>query len=240
MKLTTLIKSAARDLGVDIRRYNPRNSEAARILAMLAHFEIDLVLDVGANEGQYARMLREAGYAGRILSFEPLSAAHAKLMQSKGTDSLWEVAPQAAVSDRTGEVEINISANSVSSSLQPMLEAHLQSAPGSHYVATERVPTIRLDDLKHEFVAAARHTFLKIDTQGHEGAVLAGGESMLRHVKGVQIEMSLVPLYEGQALYLETIQTLLAKGFELWGLLPGFMDASSGRQLQVDGIFFRG
>jgi FkbM family methyltransferase len=239
MTWARLVKHVARSVGVDLRRYNPRNSDAAKLQAMLKAFRIDLVIDVGANTGQYAESLREAGYAGQILSFEPLSAAHAQLIARSAHDPNWVVAERAAVSDRDGEIEINISANSVSSSILPMLSTHLASAPGSHYVGAERVPTVMLDNVQSRLVAAAEHIFLKIDTQGHEMAVLAGARHFTERIQGVQIEMSLVPLYEGQALMMEIIQELSARQFELWGLIPGFLDMSTGRQLQVDGIFFR-
>jgi hypothetical protein len=80
---------------------------------------------------------------------------------------------------------------------------------------------------------------LKIDTQGYEMAVLRGAEKMLPRLAGVQLELSLAPLYEGQTLYLELIDWLRARGFDLWSVIPGFVDPSSGRMLQFDGVFFR-
>ena len=85
----------------------------ARILSELA---IDLVLDVGANRGQYARELRAGGYGGRSLSFEPLPDAFAELAESLSPDPLWDGLP-IALEDDDGRVEIHESANSVSSSI---------------------------------------------------------------------------------------------------------------------------
>ena len=77
--LKKTIKKLARSLGVDLKRYNVQTSEAAKMQRLLAYHNIDLVFDVGANIGQYAKLLRELGYSGRIVSFEPLSSAYSQL-----------------------------------------------------------------------------------------------------------------------------------------------------------------
>ncbi len=83
------------------------------------------------NIGQYAKLLREFGYSGRIVSFEPLSSAYSQLKAVSKKDPLWEIAPQAAIGNQEGEIIINIAGNSYSSSALPMLDAHLESAPES-------------------------------------------------------------------------------------------------------------
>jgi hypothetical protein len=80
---------------------------------------------------------------------------------------------------------------------------------------------------------------LKIDTQGYELEVLRGAPAMLARASAVQIEMSLAPLYEGQLLMRDLWQVLEDAGFELWTLVPVFVDPGSGRLLQVDAAFFR-
>jgi hypothetical protein len=84
-----------------------------------------------------------------------------------------------------------------------------------------------------------RNLFLKIDVQGFEPQVLEGAARLLDRTQGVQLELSLAPLYEGQTLFLPLVDWLAKKGFELWALIPGFIDNKTGRMLQVDGIFFR-
>jgi hypothetical protein len=116
---------------------------------------------------------------------------------------------------------------------------HLQSAPDSRFVGTERVPMHRLDGVKHAFIAEAAGLYLKVDTQGFEMNVLRGASALLQHLRGLQLEMSIAPLYEGQVLYRELLDWVTGHGFELYGLVPGFGDAETGRLLQFDGIFFR-
>jgi hypothetical protein len=81
--------------------------------------------------------------------------------------------------------------------------------------------------------------FLKIDTQGYEDRVLRGAVELLPRAVGLQLEMSLVSLYEGQRRFDEMYVELVGKGFELWSMSPAFVDPRSGRLLQVDATFFR-
>lgn len=213
--------------------------EATKLVASLQKFGIDLVLDVGANTGQFASEIRQCGYVGRIVSFEPLSTAHGELLQSSAGDPLWVAYPRCALGDQAGEAEINIAGNSESSSILPMLESHRNAAPESAYQGKEIVPIKTLDAVAGPYLKDARAAFLKIDTQGFEWQVLDGARETLPSIKGILVELSLVPLYEGQHLWREVIDRLEAEGFTLWAFKPVFYDKATGRTLQVDGIFYR-
>lgn len=233
------IRKIALKAGIEINRYNPAQSQHARMFRLLSHHGVDAVLDVGANDGGYGRFLRAGGYQGEILSFEPLAEAHRALLETAACDTHWHIAPRMALGAEDCEIEINVAGNSTSSSILPMQELHAQAAPQSRYVGVERVPLRRLDHVSHPVIERARTIFLKVDTQGYEVPMLQGAEALLPRLKGVQLELSLAPLYEGQALYLEMIELLCAEGFELWSIIPGFTDPCTGRMLQMDGVFFR-
>lgn len=239
MTILHSIKELALKAGIEVNWYNPAQSDIARLFRLFETHEIDTILDVGANDGGYGKMLRRGGYAGAILSFEPLADAHAKLLQAAQGDSAWGVAPQMAIGSSNGEIEINIAGNSTSSSILPMEVLHESAAPQSRYVGTEKVPLNRLDSVAHPIIEQSKNLLLKIDTQGYEIPVLVGAELLLPRVCGIQLELSLVPLYEGQMLYREVIDWIAGKGFELWSITPGFVDQNSGRMLQMDGVFFR-
>ena len=239
MKLNLAIKSTFRKFGVDIHRFSPAASSTAKLLCSLHKFEIDLIFDVGANQGQFASEIRSGGYKGKIISFEPLSTAHEALLQASGGDSNWDVFSRCALGDHNGEIEINVAGNSVSSSILPMMKTHLRSAPESAYQKKELTPIKTLDAIAGGYLCNARAPFLKIDTQGFEWQVLEGARDTLPHIKGVLLELSLVPLYEGQHLWQEMIGRLESEGFTLWALQQGFTDPSDGRALQMDGIFYR-
>jgi FkbM family methyltransferase len=237
MMLKELMKNLTRSLGYEIQA-PPRAYAAEKTLAgLLSQEEINLVLDVGANYGQFADELWALGYTGRLISFEPMAVPHAHLRSKAATHPSWTIADRTAVGAETGTVEIHVSENSVSSSILPMLPAHSAAAPQSNYVATEPVPLHRLDDLFA--CTSADRLALKIDVQGFEGKVLEGAPHILEVCRAVVIEMSLVPLYDGQLLALEQWDLLAAMGFEAWSLEPGFRDPATGRMLQLDGLFVR-
>jgi FkbM family methyltransferase len=202
---------------------------------LLASERIDLVLDIGANVGQYGMRLRNNGYRGRIASFEPYAQAYAQLERTASSDPLWQV-HRLALSDVEGEAELNVSGNSFSSSLLELTEQHVESAPASAYVDMETVPTARLESLWPELVGTAR-PWLKLDVQGFEMHVLRGAGERILDACAVQIELSLVPLYDGATPWKPMVEWLEARGFALAVVEPGFADPESGRMLQFDGIF---
>jgi FkbM family methyltransferase len=238
MKAT--IKKALRRFGVDVRHYNTAASDACMIQNLLTNYGIDVVFDVGANIGQYAHDLRENGFKGEIVSFEPLSSAHAELLSHSSHDPAWEVAPRVALGDLNGEVEINISGNSVSSSILEMGDRHIEAAPASVYVGVEKVRLARLDSIASQYCSEKASVFLKIDTQGYEESVLDGSTGLLPIIKAIQLEVSLVPLYEGQLLFVDMIKKIMAMNYELFSIIPGFKDPETGQMLQVDCVFTRG
>lgn len=237
--MKTLIKKIARQFCVEISRYTPANSDMAKIQTMLSLNKIDLVLDVGANTGQYARSIRLGGYKGKIVSFEPLSSAYKELIRLSQNDPHWIIAPRMAIGKEDGETVINISENLSSSSLVPMLKTHMDAAPESRYIGTEKTKVARLDTIVSEYISESKSIYLKIDTQGFEEQVLDGADGIMPKIKGLQIELSLVPLYEGQLLFVDMINKLTSLGYDLHGILPVFTDNKTGRLFQADGIFYR-
>ena len=239
MNLMTPIKFAIQRMlqsfGWEIKRFTL--DEMSQLARFLTIHEIDTVLDVGANIGQFATTLRMAGYPGKIISFEPQSEAHARLTAMAAGDAKWTVAPRCAVGAAPGEIEMNISDNSVSSSALPILEAHTGSAPASRYIGKETATVVRLDDC--DLVPRNERLFLKIDTQGFEQHVLDGAPELIKLARGIQMEMSLAPLYDGQADFMGLMAQMQKAGFELWALSPGFADRETGRLLQADSTFFR-
>ena len=237
MNLKVIIKRTLIRCGLDIRIFTPSRSDAARLKAVFDTLAINLVIDVGANSGQYANYLRSIGYQKRILCFEPLTSAYASLKNFALKDRLIEVAPQMALGDTDSEISINVARNSESSSILPMLAAHLDAAPQSDYVDTETVPIRRLDSVFADLVNPGQAVFLKIDAQGYEKKILQGAMMTLSKIKGIQLEMSLVELYKGEPLYREMIDLLESFGYELYDLSPTFANKLTGRVYQVDGIF---
>ncbi len=205
------------------------------LTGLMARLGVETLIDVGANQGQYAEHARAAGFKGHIVSFEPGRTAFERLATVSGADHMWE-AYRVALGETPGELVLNISANSVSSSLLTMGERHITSAPASVVVSEERVRVARLDA---ELTDMQGPAMLKVDTQGYELPVLKGSHALLDRVVIVQAELSLVELYEGQASYLEVLGYLETLGFVPWALVPGFADPATGQTLQVDVVAHR-
>ncbi|MGQ0464247.1 MAG: FkbM family methyltransferase [Sporichthyaceae bacterium] len=237
MRATKAIRPVVRRLGLDLTRY-PENNHTYRFARLLQTHRIATVLDVGANVGQFASGLREFGYRGEIHSFEPMAAEFAELARRAAGDSAW-FAHRLGLGDVAGEAEVNVSANSVSSSMLPMCDEHLLNAPQSAYTGTETIPVDTLDALLERGVFDTRgRAVLKVDTQGFERQVLAGGPQTIEWVQGIHIEASCVPLYEGQMLLPEVVAFFERLGMVVEGVELGFT-STDGRMLQMDLIAFR-
>ena len=159
--------SLLRSVGIQASRISPDTSDEVALAAKTRrHAGVDLLLDVGANVGQDAQGRIACGYAGRIVSFEPLKGPREVLLRNAALHPNWEVAERCALGDHTGTVTIHIAEDSRASSVLPPTSIHLQNSPQAIEVASEAGPLLRLDDVARQFVEETRWPFLKIDVQG--------------------------------------------------------------------------
>jgi FkbM family methyltransferase len=199
---------------------------------------INLVLDVGANAGQYGLELRTDGFDGRIVSFEPLSEPFRELEHRARRDPAWECR-RLALSDHGGTEHLNVSGFTPTSSLLEMNEWFASSAPQFRYVETEEVTLAPLDTVSGELIRSGDHVLLKLDVQGYELRVLDGAKDTLPSVAMLECEMSLIPLYDGDPGLRSVLDWLATAGFAIVGLEPTGPLPASGHVLQVNGIFVR-
>lgn len=233
------LRRLTRRLGVDVARFPGAAAHWPQLVGMLHGHGITLVIDVGANTGQYATALFNNRYSGHIVSYEPGAAAHAALSRAAAANPRWQVAPRAAVGDRTGEVALNVSAESDMSSLLAMTAVAAERFSSARTTGQERVAMVTLADVLADDAAAADRIFVKSDTQGYEAQVLDGLGDTIGGVTGLQLELSLVPVYEGQPGYLAMLQRLEAVGFAPHLIIPGYTSRHYGRMLEFDVVAFR-
>ena len=226
-------------VGFELRRFSVEHSENARFISMLKTNKVNLIFDVGANAGQFGVLLREIGFDGKIISFEPLSDAREILLNISKNDPLWQIALQTAIGEENGKIEIQIARNSYSSSVLDILDTHVNAAPDSKYIGKEKVALRTLDSIASDYMDSNSIAFIKIDTQGYETQVMNGAKKLMSQIVGLQVEISLVPLYKGQCLFDEMLKKLKNDGFELWSISTVFSDPNTGQLLQVDATFFR-
>lgn len=234
-----LVQSLISRLGYAVFKRDVRFYPELCVARLAQELGFTTVLDVGANTGQFGSALREWGYCGRILSFEPLSGAHGALLRNTQHDSSWDVAPRCAIGSKEEMARLNISANSVSSSLLGISDKHVSSAPESKYVGTESVHVFPLDSIVPGLCDDDQTFFLKIDTQGFEESVLDGAGKTLVRCRAVQLELSLTQLYSSRFLFQDGLTRMNQAGFSVFAIYPGFLDRTTGQTLQADVIFVR-
>lgn len=232
------LKKLLRRAGFDVTRYQPRTHPVAKKVELVRRLGIDLVLDVGANAGQFASALREAGYQGRIVSFEPLHAIYAELEAKASRDPLWTTM-NCALGSEDGRQTIHVSEKSWSSSLLEVTAASTSAHPDSRSVGEESIVVRRLDSVFPEMSVGNSKIWLKVDTQGYEMHVLEGAVDSISQVLMLQLELAFVPMYEGQALFGDVYDWVRQRGFSLGSFEGINWHPQSGELLWLDGIFHR-
>jgi len=202
---------------------------------------INLVIDVGANIGQYARSLRRHGYAGRIASFEPVSSAFASLREASDADPDWR-AWQMALGPETKSVMMQRYAASEFSSVFTVNEfARERFKWRTEAVGQEEVAMSTLSAVWPQITEciATPRGLLKLDTQGSDLDVLAGAAEVLPYVHALQAELSLKSIYEGAPRYLEALAEFERQGFEVTGLYPISRDKQTLAIVEYDCVMTR-
>jgi len=246
--MNTLLKRCARGafnaIGLDVGRRcapHPANEGSTadlRRARIIQNAGVSLLLDVGANEGQYALAVRAAGYSGRIASFEPLSDAFQILSSTAASKPPWAVW-NVALGPADSTAELHVAGNSMSSSFLPMSNRHRELFPESLYVGSRNVPIRKLDSMRAELFLEHDRVYCKLDVQGFESSVLQGATDSIASVVAIEVEICLAKLYEGQTAAGEMISKLDSLGFDLVSLDNGDIDQDSGHVLWCDGIFQR-
>lgn len=230
MDLRRTIRRRLRNAGF-VRRVAPSFVE------VIAANYIDIVLDVGANDGDYGRDLRDEGYRGRIHSFEPLPSAYERLSRSIWDDPLWEAVPY-GVGDQPGTLQLNISNADVFSSFKPLNEFG-QASANAKVVDTVEAQVVRLDQYLAENPDLLGRPYLKIDTQGFEREVLEGLGDMFGRMVAIQVETSLVDTYVGETDWVESIIYMREHGFEVATMICNSAIPGKARVREFDIVFVR-
>jgi FkbM family methyltransferase len=201
------------------------------------------ILDVGANVGQYGLELRSLGFQGRIESFEPFRPAFNSLREVSARSrplNAWHC-HNYGLAEKEGDASMYVSKQSVFNSLKEPLP---QSAELHSGIVTSENVSVKIRTLDHvwqELNLSEERVFLKMDTQGYELPILHGAKSALERISGIQLEVSLTPLYKGQPCIEEVVPFLRGHGFQIFGVWPGRGIRGKANQVfEVDFIFIKG
>jgi FkbM family methyltransferase len=226
-----------RGLGLDIRWHVPHPVHA--LSTLLDVYGVDTVFDIGANAGDSGQYLRNIGFRGRIVSFEPVTAVYRQLAARAAEDPLWDC-ENIALGDEPGERRIHVSgAGGVSSSLLASTGHMETQAPELRTIGSEMVRVDTLQSVVERHYPQGNRLFLKIDAQGCEKQILEGAGSQLEKVVGMRIELALVRSYEGAPLMTDMLPYLAGLGYRLCGIEEAWSNRATQEVYEVDAVLFR-
>lgn len=248
MRYTGFARALLRRAGVDIIRWPKRPDEflmSWTISSLIKTTGINCVLDVGANSGQFGRLLRSLGYTGRIVSFEPSPRAFQSLSQVASRDDAWRV-HQLGLAAKPGSAELHTHASSVFDSLHSSLDgtALPDVIDGIPEYADRGTVTVNLSTLATEYAGAVEgisspRILLKSDTQGHDLDVIAGAQGLPENVLAVLVELSVQPIYADQPSMTQVMERLREEDFIPIAFQPVTRSLDELRVVEFDGLFAR-
>jgi FkbM family methyltransferase len=205
--------------------------------SLLAGRTFATIIDIGANEGQFSSIARRIWPDAKLIAFEPLPDIYDRLVANFSADRQFEGVNVALASD-SGVVKMFRSASSLSSSILPMAETHKKEWPHTSSGEYLQVEMVKLDDWVRERESHHSHPVLiKIDVQGYEAEVIAGGRETIKSAALVLIEVSYHELYVGQPLFSKIHEMMEELGFIYRGSLEQVFDHDGWRILYADAIF---
>lgn len=217
-------------------------SRDAHLRWLVEALEVDLVLDVGANRGQFAQALRAGGYAGRLVSFEPAAGPRALLEEAAAGDERWEVRG-CGLGDADGEAVLHaVDAQSELGSLRAASDFGRAWKDVMAQTRDEAVAVHRLDGLWPELAGGAARVLLKLDTQGFDLAAFRGAGDLVAPggpVVAVLTEVACLPIYDGVPVLPDHLGELERAGWALAGLYPVSFDRPSLRVIELDAVLVR-
>lgn len=232
MKMLKSIKFRAHQLlnslGFDLVRLRNSNADFPRhLLNVFDAYGIDCVIDVGANAGQYGRFLREIGFKGHIVSFEPVGAVFALLERQSASDGKWSC-HKLALGDRNEEKTINVYKSTVFSSFLTANAYSKSIWQSLEDVTPESVTVVRLEDVYEALIGSlgCKRCMLKLDTQGYDKLAFEGARGCLGHVHALQSELSLIAVYDGMTDVYDVLKEFHDGGFYISGMYPINRDES--------------
>lgn len=235
-----LLRPFAALFGYDIVRKSKDVFLERHLHNMLHKHGINTIIDVGANEGQYGKMLRNIGFTGTILSFEPLSDAYQILSTHAKSDKSWHTY-NFALGDKEEKLDLNVASyNDFSSFLLPNAYCEDTFQHKSRIVNHEKVEIKVLDRIFDDLPDTGNHRIhLKMDTQGFDLKVFKGASNSLKNIQTMQSEVSIRELYNGMPDYLTALKIYTDSGFMISGLFPVTRDKKDLSVIEFDCVMVK-
>lgn len=169
------------------------------------------------------------GYAGPIVSFEPVYSLFDTLSARAAEDARWTVYPF-VLGAASGDSPLHImEGDTLHSFLPPTLSGIERLDSLTRIVRSETVSVRTLDEmLSREELSSFRSVFLKMNTQGFDGEVLKGAGGSLSRIAALQSEISCIPIYRNMTDWLTSRKDFEERGFTVTGMFPVNRDEHFG------------
>ncbi|MBV8683133.1 MAG: FkbM family methyltransferase [Caulobacteraceae bacterium] len=223
-----------------VQRASPQNVSAISkymyIASLLDRFQVELVFDVGANTGQFVTSIREIGYRGQIISFEPVREQFEILQAKAKGDAAWRV-ENFALGAVEQSRDINLTALTVFASFrEPVNDETPQFTGKNEVVGAETVEIRRLDKYieANGLAERMRRAFIKTDTQGFDKDVLEGAGRYLESTAMVMAELSCIPIYKDMPDLIGMLEFFQGKDFKPVAFFPNNHRAADMAAVEFD------
>lgn len=196
----------------------------------------NLIVDIGANDGDWISKVRKDGYKGNAVCIEPLKSNFHRL---KTRQIPRTICLNYAIGEKNGIIQINqASNNGLSSSILELNDYHLKAAPYVKIIDRQNVEMIKLSRLLQKYTK--KKIYIKIDVQGYELQVLKSMQkSNFQNVYAFEVETNLVSTYKNASLIEDTIKFLRLNGYKPLRIENGFSMPNFGQLLQADILFVK-
>ena len=230
-----IVKAAFQRFGYDIR-----NIRAEQKFFGLTSLPIDAVVDVGANQGQFAKRAIRAFPEARIFCFEPLPDVFDRLREwAESIPNRVEIF-NVALGREPGRHEFFLHPEHTMSSSFLKTTALIEGEfPYTRKTRTIQVDVHTLDDYADKLVGRdGKGIVLKLDVEGFELDVLKGGLNTLENVIALIVEIHLMEMFEGPPTFHDVDTFLSGRNFRFAGSFPPGLGAT-GRIMGFDAIYIR-
>jgi len=216
------------------RKFEPEKEDRFK---WMRNLNIRTVLDIGANTGQFAGEIHAIAPEAAIYSFEPLRDCYDLLVEKMSAVPKFR-AFDCALGSEASEIDMHRSEFPPSSSILRMGALHKRAFPFTSKEVLEKVAIKRLDDVTGD-LDLAENILIKIDVQGFEDRVIAGGPKTIQIAKLLIVETSFESLYDDQPLFDTIYETVKRMGFAYHGNFSQLSNPIDGNILQADAIFIK-
>lgn len=223
-----LIRGILKKLGFDLIRTKHSHENLSKHLAnVLSSKDIDCIIDVGANSGQYGVFLRALGYKGYIVSFEPVGSVFNRLKEKCQSDEKW-ICHNLALGDKNEDKLINVYQSTVFSSFLTANDYSKNIWRSLENSTSETVKVVKLDDVFADLIGKLNFSncMLKLDTQGYDKQAFDGAKASLKHIAALQSELSLISVYDNMPDVYDVLKEYNRHNFHISGMYPINRDES--------------